>query len=143
MSHNDFVASLFRRIKRGVSSKGRRNEFRTTAAFEGSFADVPEWLLDIYNADEAQDPEGVDVIVVTDQGDIRVQIKSNSKKAAAFKLAQDEGRYGKDIVVIVLKEDFDPKMVRAAVISGILGEYEKRCKESARIALSKAIQLPS
>ncbi len=140
MSDNDFVTQLFRMIRINVRSKGKRNEFRAVAAFRGQFRDVPSWFRGIRNATNEQDSKGIDVVVRTDMGEILVQIKSSVLGADRFRLEQGNGRYGKDIAVIVITEGLCHRHVRDAIVSGIFGAYEKMRHANSTMYLSQVTE---
>jgi hypothetical protein len=126
MSPDSFVQRLFAIIKRDEPSKGKRNELRAVAAFQAEFSGVPKWFVSIENACLRLDSAGVDVVVHTDiWRDIHVQIKSCEEKARLFRLDQEKGRYKKDIVVVVISEEYTPAQVRAVILSAVAVEYRR------------------
>jgi len=143
MNAEAFVLSLFAMVWHSKpDSKGHRNEKRAVAAFgchdpggpvDHRLGGIPEWFRAIYNASGTRvDASGVDIIVWTDIGRVRIQIKSSRKSAMLFEERQQSGRYRKDISVVVIDEDnHGPRDVRKLIIAAATEQYEKLLAKTA------------
>lgn len=140
MSPFRFVLNLFQKIRK-EHCKGKANEFCVVAAFQGPFYDIPPWFQDIENASEVQDAKGIDVMVRTDAGPFKIQVKSCEEKAAKFRSEQEERSRGKDILVIVILEHYTPEEVRQVVLSALEPAYHRTLDELA--CLQGATFIPS
>jgi hypothetical protein len=135
MSVDTLILTLFEGIWNSKpDSKGPRNEKRAVAAFgcrEGGGApdtrlsDVPEWFCAIYNAGRRLDAAGIDIVVWTDAGRVRIQIKSSQKNATLFREKQKRGTYRPDIAVVVIDEDnHGAEDIRRLIIAAATEQYE-------------------
>ena len=79
---------------------GENNEKRVLSAFTNEYPwenRIP-WIISVRRVTLEEEPRGIDVVFVTDVGEIHVQVKSSRKSTEEFAREQESGRYSKDII---------------------------------------------
>ena len=106
-----------------ASERGSRTEDAFFKAFEGKSEGLPRWFRGIKRPTREQDLyKKIDAIVLTDVGEIHVQIKSSLSGLRHF---QAEASAHCRIVPVVIKSGDKERFIRQIVLKLVAGERKK------------------
>jgi hypothetical protein len=111
------IAQTFRKV---TQERGRLAEDKVLHCLQ-DFCFVPDWIKGIRRASLKEDQQGQDVFLLTDVGEMPVQIKSSVAGVRRFRQ-----RYGDRIPVVIVASFDRPEEVLAKIIKAIEPERNYR-----------------
>ncbi len=105
---------------------GRKKEAKVLDAYKcrSTFNRTHGFIQHVRGHKGNEDDQGIDVVMVTDRGDIRIQIKSHLGDVEEFKELQRRGRYDTDIIVIDVFPEMYGSQIRDRLGPELLRAYE-------------------
>jgi hypothetical protein len=85
---------------------GKEHEYLVVVCYERCPERMPEWLLGLREASEEEDARAIDVVALTDAGDIPLQVKSS------WRWAREHEKKHPDIPVIVIHTSDSEEAIR-------------------------------
>lgn len=113
-NHRSYArTNVQRAINKIKIKRGKQNEDRAVILIN-QLEEKPSWLRLAKKASQEQDQRGIDLIMVTDVGELYIQLKSSQLAAKLFLV--DHPRFRGEVVVIHMTDDdasIAKKIVRA------------------------------
>jgi len=97
---------------------GKANEEAVLHCFDLYTKECPEWLQELRKGTNREDHEGMDLIAVTDRGEIPIQVKSSQYRAKKF------SEKNPNVPVIVVESNMTEQRIRWALLTMLRPLYE-------------------
>ncbi len=106
---------------------GHNNERRVVDAYtrEVSPGDIPTWIQSVRISSQEEDRRGIDVVFVTDVGEIFVQVKGSSVGIRKFEMRQQHGEVSWKIITIIVFPSHTPHEIRQLLTPLLWKEYSR------------------
>lgn len=96
---------------------GRDREVRVLTAVRHLALRI-DWIIGARRATEAEDAHGIDLVVMTDRGELHLQVKSTGKARSAFK--RSAPFMGRERIAVVLGT-LDRQRLQVEVLAALIG----------------------